>query len=352
MRIAQIAPIIERVPPKKYGGTERVVHALTEELVKRGHDVTLFASGDSQTSAKLVSVYPRSLREARFDEIYGANHLSMLSVGLAYAQHKEFDVIHDHNWTLSLPTANLVKDTSVVMTHHGPFPPHVRRMFEELRGPSVVTISRSQASQVPGINHVGTVYNGLDLNDYPFSATDDGYLLWVGRFDLEKAPHLAIDVARYLDMPLILAGKLEAMPAYENYFNEYIRPKLGDGVTWVGEVGEAERNKLMSRAKAFLHPVMWPEPFGLTMIEAMACGAPVIGFGRGSIPEVVKHGVSGFVVDDVEGMISAVENISLIDRFECRAHVLENFSAEKMADGYEDVYYKLLCKNLVPALTA
>lgn len=338
MKIAQIAPIAERVPPKRYGGTERMVHALTEELVKRGHEVTLFASGDSQTGARLESIYPRALREAKFKDIYGTNDMTMLHLGTAYELQDEFDIIHDHMAPMSLPTANLAT-TPVVVTMHGPFTSENRKLFEMLRGPHIVTVSQAQLYPLPNINHAGTVYHGLPMADSPFSAEHDGYLLYVGRISIEKGVHYALDVAQVLDMPLILAAKVE--PIDRSYFKEYIEPRLSDRIRWVGEVDEVERNKLMSRARAFLHPVVFREPFGLTLIEAMATGCPVIAFNRGAIPEIVKTGVTGYVVEDVEGMVDAIHNLDAISRAACRAHALTNFSVEKMTDGYEAVYKKL-----------
>lgn len=339
MRIAQIAPIVERVPPKKYGGTERVVHALTEELVRRGHDVTLFASGDSVTSAKLVYVYPRSLREARVKDLYGINNWTLLNIGLAYDQEDEFDVIHDHLAPHSLPVAN-VASTPVVMTMHGAFNAENRKMFQMLKNPNIVTISEAQVYPVPNINHAGTVYNGLPMAHYPFGAEAEDFLLYVGRISLEKGVHFAIDVAQQLDKALIIAAKLDKSD--QTYFREYVEPRLSDRIRWIGEVDEDERNKLMSKALCFLHPVTWREPFGLTLIEAMACGAPVVAFNQGSIPEIVKTGVTGYVVHDIEAMIDAVDNIKAIDRKACREHALTNFSVEKMADGYEAVYRKVI----------
>lgn len=177
------------------------------------------------------------------------------------------------------------------------------------------------------------------MEHYPFSAEHDGYLLYVGRISIEKGVHYALDVAQVLDMRLILAAKVE--PVDLPYFKEYIEPRLSDRIRWVGEVDEAERNRLMSRARAFLHPVVFREPFGLTLIEAMACGCPVIAFNRGAIPELIKTGVTGYVVEDVEGMVDALHNIDSIDRGACRQHALTNFNAEKMADGYEAIYKKL-----------
>lgn len=335
MRIAQIAPLVERVPPKKYGGTERVVHALTEELVARGHEVTLFASGDSETSAKLESVFPRSLREAKMKDLYGTNNWSMLNLGLAYELQDEFDIIHDHLAPLSLPTANIAT-TPTLMTMHGAFSRETRRLFQTLRNPSVVTISESQVFGAPNIHHIGTVYNGLPMEHYPYSEESDDYLLFVGRISIEKGTHFAVEVAQQLDMPLIIAAKLE--PSDEPYYREYVQPHLTERIQWIGEVEEEDRNKLMSRAKCYLHPVTWREPFGLVMIEAAACGAPVVGFDRGSVREVVETGVTGHVVQDLEGMIEAVESIDTIKRSQCRRHALQNFSAKRMADGYEAMY--------------
>jgi glycosyltransferase involved in cell wall biosynthesis len=339
MKIAQIAPMAERVPAKKYGGTERMIHALTEELVKRGHEVTLFASGDSITSAKLVSVYPKSLREARMKDIYGANALTLCNIGLAYERQNEFDIIHDHNAHLALPVANIAT-TPTVSTMHGPFTTQNRWIYQMLQKPNIVTISNDQSRSISNYHHAGTVYNGLYMDHYPFSQEEDGYLLYVGRISAEKGVHYALEVALYLNMPLILAAKVD--PTDMPYFREYIEPHLSDQIQWIGEVDEAKRNELMTKAKCFLHPVVFREPFGLTLIEAAACGCPVVGFRRGAIPEIIENGKTGFVVTDVEEMVDAVINIDTIDRTECRKHVLEKFSAQKMADGYEAVYQKIL----------
>lgn len=342
MKIAQIAPIIERVPPKKYGGTERVIHALVEELVRRGHEVTLFASGDSKTSAVLKSVYPRSLREARLKDIYGSNIWSVANIGTAYSMQEEFDIIHDHIGYLSLPPANTSR-TPVVMTMHGPFTPETRQIFNLFRNPHLVTISKAQSYSAPTLNYAGMVYNGLPMEDYPFSAEHEGYLLFVGRISMEKGLHHAIEVAQQLNLPLIIAAKLEQVD--RPYYREYVEPFLSEDIKWIGEVDEAERNRLMSKAMCFLHPVTWREPFGLTLIEAGACGCPVVAFDKGSIPEVVENGKTGFVVQDVEAMIDAVENITTIDRSHCREHALEKFNARQMADGYEEIYRRILSER-------
>lgn len=340
LKIAQIAPLAERVPPKKYGGTERVVYALTEQLVQRGHDVTLFATGDSITSAKLVSVYPRSLREAKIVDPHGLNEWTLLHIATAYQRHGEFDIIHDHNSIFSLPTVQFVK-TPTVITIHGPITPHNRRLYETITAPYYVSISKSQTQHSPQLNIVDTIYNGLSMEKYPFSNSHKGYLLFVGRISMEKGVHFAIDAANDLNLPLIIAAKLDEVDV--EYFREYIEPRLyGEQIKWVGEVDERERNKLMSNAMCMLHPVTWREPFGLTMIEAMACGCPVVAFNKGSIPEIVVHGKTGFIVNDLEEMIEAIHNIDQIDRKECRIHALQNFNDTIMADRYENLYQKIL----------
>ena len=345
LRIAQLANIAERVPPQKYGGTERVVYALTEELVKRGHKVTLFASGDSIISAKLISIYPKSLRNSRvLDNTYSANILTLLNIGYAYQRQDQFEIIHDHNGYLSLPVANLAK-TPVVMSVHGYFGVNERRIFENLKKPYLVSVSKAQAASAPNLKFMGNVYHGLEMKHFPFSKKPGKYLLFVGRISMEKGVHFAIEVALYLDIPLIIAAKLDSAvdaPHDVSYFKQFVEPKLSDQIKWVGEVNETERNKLMSEAMCSLHPVTWPEPFGLTLIESMACGTPVVAFNLGSIPEVIENGKSGYIVEDVSSMIEAVANILKIDREYCRKYVLNKFSVKNMVDGYEQIYNKIL----------
>lgn len=349
MRIAQIAPIAERIPPKKYGGTERVVYHLTEELVRLGHDVTLFASGDSMTSAKLVSVVPKALRDLQdAKDIYGFNINSMLNMGLAYSMASQFDVIHDHNPHMGLPTANICP-TPIVMTWHGPYGAEIRRYFSMLSRPHLVSISKSQASLAHGLPFLGTVYNGLSMEHYPFSDKPSDYLLYVGRIDREKGVHYAMDAAIKLKKKLVIAAKLdEQIPEIKKYFDEEISPRLArypELISWIGEVDEIVRNELMKNALAFLHAVTWPEPFGLTLIESMACGCPVVAFNIGSIPELVINGRTGFVVNSVSEMVAAVKKIGRIDRVFCRKYAIHKFSARRMAKGYVEVYQKAIAQN-------
>jgi glycosyltransferase involved in cell wall biosynthesis len=345
MKIAMIAPLVERVPPKKYGGTERLIYSLTEELVRRGHDVTLFASGDSMTSAKLVSIVPKSLRELNFKPLYDVNAPTLLTLGHVYAQMDgEFDVIHDSNYYVSLPFAEMSK-TPVVMTMHGHIMPDHLPLFRKFQKANLVSISRDLSTDFEGLNHIGTVYNGLKMDYYPFSNENDGYLLYVGRINRDKGTHNAILAAKRLNLPLIIAAKIVEEESAHRYFRKYVKPHLNSQIQWIGEVEEEERNKLMSRALAFLHPAPWREPFGLTLIEAAACGAPVIALRRGAIPEIVEDGKSGFVVNNLDEVCEAIQKVGTIDRAYCRKHALENFNEKRMADGYEEVYKKVIAKE-------
>lgn len=348
MRIGMIGSIVESIPPEKYGGTERVIYHLTEGLVARGHDVTLFASGDSKTSAKLVSVVPQALRkddDHKNKDIYGFNTPTMLHIGEAYARMNEFDVIHDHNPHLSLPTANIAT-VPTVQTWHGPFTDEVTNLFTKLNRPYVVSISKNQQKTAPNVNFIGTVYNGLAMENYPFSDRPGDYLLFVGRMDMEKGPHIAMDAAVKLGIKLIMAAKADLeIPIIRQYFEREIAPRLEahkDLIEWVGEVDEATRNDLMKNAMCLLHPITWPEPFGLTIIEAMACGCPVIAQDLGSMGEIVRHGKTGFVVRTFDELLAAIKNIDKINRAECRNHSLQNFSAERMVTGYLAAYNRAI----------
>lgn len=341
MRIGMVASLPESVPPKKYGGTERVIYHLTEGLIARGHDVTLFASGDSRTSARLVSVVEKSLRRLKTKDLYGFNTPTMMNIGAAYAMQDRFDIIHDHNPHISLPTANIAR-VPVVVTWHGPFDEQVTPLFQLLNKPYVVSISDAQGKPAPGVNFLGTVYNGLPMENYPFSDQPEDYLLYVGRIDAEKGTHIAIDVAVQLGKKLIIAAKADVdVQHIRQYFEREVEPRLQahkNLVTWIGEVDETERNELMAKALCLLHPVTWPEPFGLTVIEAMGCGCPVVAFRRGSMPELISSGRTGFLVDDFDEMLEAVRRIGSISREECRRHSLRNFSADRMVEGYINAY--------------
>ncbi len=342
MKIAQIAPLIESVPPTKYGGTERVVSALTEALVRRGHDVTLFATGNSHTSARLISSYPTGLREAFPTDISARNLYTHLHLGTAYGMQNHFDIIHDHTESYGGAFAQL-SPTPVVMTFHSVITPHLKHMFQTFTKPSIISISHRQQVLVPELKYTATVHNGLNFQEYPLGEQQGKYLLFVGRICEQKGPHHAIEVARQTHLPLIIAAKYEPnIEANKNYFTKFIEPLLSTNIRFIGEVTEQERNKLFTGAIASLHPATWEEPFGLTLIEAMACGCPVVAFRHGAIPEIVKEGTSGYIVDSLPQMIDAVKRITEISRIACAQYARQSFSAMHMAENYERVYYTML----------
>jgi glycosyltransferase involved in cell wall biosynthesis len=341
LRIAQVAPLFESVPPQLYGGTERVVSALTEELMVRGHDVTLFASGDSQTRARLVSCATKSLRlegDARDSIAY-----TMMELAEVFDLTREFDVIHNHADYFAFPFARH-SPTPVITTTHGRLDlPEIQRIYRYFGDAALVSISNAQRAPVPRLNWVATVYNGVDFSRFTLRRTPGSYLAFLGRISPEKRPDRAIEVARALDMPLKMAAKVDE--ADREYFEHAIRPQLAHPlVEFVGEVGDHDKDEFLGNAYAYLFPIDWPEPFGLTMLEAMACGTPVIAMRCGSVPEVVADGVSGFVCDQMREFIDAVPRAGTLDRAACRAYALRRFSAAAMADGYEEVYAGLTGK--------
>ncbi len=351
MRIAQVAPLWESVPPTAYGGTERVVHWLTEELVHRGHEVTLFASGDSVTSARLVPVSPRALWHD--PDIEDPFAWVMRELGMVFEQAEEFDIIHSHVDYFAFPFARMVR-TPVVHTLHGrldvrDLPP----IYGLYRDQAFVSISNSQRKPLPDINWVATVYHGLDLREYPFSPDPEDFLVFVGRISPEKGLHWAIEVAKRSGRRLVIAAKLNTKhPPDVEYYEKYIRPELNHPlIEFIGEVNQQEKVELLGRAYAFLFPIDWPEPFGLAPIEALACGCPVIARRRGSVPELMQDGVTGYTGETVEELTAAVGRIDRIDRAACRQYVARRFSVERMADDYERVYARLILAAESPART-
>lgn len=343
MRIAQIAPLWERVPPPAYGGTELVVGLLTDELVRRGHDVTLFASGDSLTLAKLKSVHPRALRLDKEVKEYGI--YEMLNLSQVYQRANEFDIIHSHVGCSALTYANLVK-TPTIHTLHGIFTPDNEKLFIHARRQPFVSISDSQREPRLNLNCVATVYNGIDANRYKFYAKPDNppYLAFLGRMSPEKGPHLAIEIAKRSGWHLKMAGKID--PVDVEYFENQIKPHIdGEQIEFLGEANHAQKNILMGRATVTVFPITWREPFGLVMIESMATGTPVIAMNLGSAPEVIAHGKSGFLCHSVEDCIESIPKAVQLKRHNCREYVLINFTAQKMTDGYEAVYQQVLSER-------
>jgi glycosyltransferase involved in cell wall biosynthesis len=347
MRIAQIAPMYESVPPTHYGGTERVVSSLCEELVKRGHEVTLFASADSHTTAVLYPTTPHSLRRHMSrDEMISLSpylHLSMLSH--VYRRADDFDLIHSHVDHFTFPFAKLVPTPTVTTLHGrldlGMLPP-IMRCYPHIPLVSVSMAQRAPLRELP-LNWVGCVPNGIPLEHFTFQPQPGAYLAFVGRICPEKRPDWAVEVARRAGMPLKVAAKID--PVDQQYWREEIAPLFeAHKVEFLGEVTEAAKAELLGGAFATLFPLDWPEPFGLVMIESLAVGTPVIALDRGSVPELLRDGVSGFICRSVDEMVAAVAQIPTLDRHVCRREALR-FSSKHMVDAYERIYAELIASR-------
>ncbi|MGY4511430.1 glycosyltransferase family 4 protein [Bradyrhizobium sp. USDA 3650] len=346
MRIAQLAPLAESVPPKLYGGTERVIAWLVDELVELGHDVTLFASGDSRTNGKLQAVWPRALRLGR----RGADPSAACALLIeAIAKHAgDFDLIHSHVEWLPLP---LLRRTGVpfLTTMHGRLDlPGLSDVVREYAEAAFVSISDHQRLPLQEANWIGTILHGLPASLFRPSYELGSYLAFLGRLTVDKGPEDAIRIARAAGMPLRIAAKIPR--AETAYFKKRLEPHVdGDTVQLVGEVNEARKQPFLAGAAALLFPIKWPEPFGLVMIEAMACGTPVIAYRAGSVPEVVEDGVTGFIVENEAQAIGAVSELGRLDRRRIRARFEERFAASRMAREYESQYRKLVGGRDAPA---
>ena len=349
MRIAQVAPLYERVPPRQYGGTERVVSYLTEELVRLGHDVTLFASGDSITQAQLQSPCDRALRLDPDSRDSLAPHIRML--GHVYRQAPAFDVIHCHTDYLSLPLARAASTPTVITLHGRLDIPELHPLYTDYPDIPLVSISDAQRLPLAQANWVATVYHGLPADLYSFQPQPDRYLLFLGRIAPEKRPDSAIRIACRAGIPLRIAAKVD--PADQTYFETAIRPLLTHPlIDFIGEVNEQQKQTLLGNALALLFPIDWPEPFGLVMIEALACGTPVIARRRGSVPEILQHGRTGWICETEDDMLTAVQRVELLDRSACRREFEERFTVTCMAHQYVEVYQRLctLQKPVVPSV--
>jgi glycosyltransferase involved in cell wall biosynthesis len=338
MRIAQIAPLAEAVPPKFYGGTERVVSYLTEELVELGHEVTLFASGDSVTSAELDAVWPQALRLDPTIRDWSAPLAMLLERVRQRAD--EFDVLHFHldYWPASLFGRHNIP---YVTTLHGRLDlPELRPVYAALPNMNIVSISESQRRPLKEANYVGTVLHGLPAQLLTPQPVAPSYLAFLGRICPEKRPDRAIRIARAAGIPLKIAAKIDRVDA--EYFETVIKPMIAEGgVELVGEINETQKPGFLSGAHALLMPIDWPEPFGLVMIEAMACGTPVIAYNHGSVPEIIDDGVTGFIVEDEMSAIAAVRHLPTLSRAGVRATFEERFTARRMAEDYVSVYRSL-----------
>lgn len=343
MKIAQLAPLFESVPPKTYGGTERVVSYLTDELVRRGHDVTLFASADSVTYAKLVSVCPQSIRsDPTIRDPYV--HL-MTQLGLAFDHAGEFDLIHSHVDYFAFPLTRYVR-TPTVTTLHGRLDlPELQVIYRAYPEVNLISISNNQRTPLPDSHWIATVYNGIPVEDFTLRREHGEYLAFLGRIAPEKKIEVAIEVAKRFGMKLKIAAKVDKVD--REYFEETIKPKLNDPlIEYIGEIDQKDKDGFLGNAYALIFPIDWPEPFGLAMTEAMACGTPVVAMRRGSVPEIVLHGKTGFICDSTNEMVKALDRIDIIDRAECRRHVEKYFSVQAMVDAYEAAYKKVLASSV------
>ena len=341
MRIAQVAPLYESVPPRMYGGTERVVSYLTEELVAQGHDVTLFASGDSVTRAELVATTPRALRldEQCVDRL--AHHLIMLEEVDRRA--REFDLIHYHVDYLHFPWSRRCPVPHLTTLHGRLDIPDLLPLYREFAEMPVVSISVDQRTPLPRLEWRATVPHGLPRDLLTFSPSRGHYLAFLGRISPEKRVDRAVEIASRAGIPLRIAAKVD--PADREYYADVIEPMLaeaGAAAEYVGEISDAEKSRFLGGALALLFPIDWPEPFGLAMIEAMACGTPVVAWRRGSVPEVIEEGVTGFMVDGIDEAVRAVGRAARLDRSRCRAEFEARFTAERMARDYVEVYRGLV----------
>lgn len=345
MKILQIAPLWETVPPPAYGGTEAVVHILVEELVRRGHDVTLCASGDSITSARLQACYPRSLRSAT--DLECKTVYSWMHSALAVRDAGKYDIVHNHGGEEVMALSHLAEDVPMLTTMHCLITPDTRFVWDRYRG-HYNTISWAQRRIMPEVRSgkfAGVVHNAIDVTSFPFDPEKEDYLLFLSRISLEKGPHLAVEVARRTGRRLIIAGKVDPMDIH--FFANTMAPLIdGDQVVFVGEADAAMKRRLYRRAHCLLMPIMWEEPFGLVMAEAQACGTPVLTFKRGAAPEIVRDGETGFVVRDVDQMIEAVKRVPEIDPLACRRHVEERFDVPAMADRYLRIYESMIDGSL------
>jgi glycosyltransferase involved in cell wall biosynthesis len=349
MRIAQIAPLVESVPPSLYGGTERVVSWLTEELVADGHEVTLFASGDSVTAARLEPIVPRALR---LDGVHNSTPYNIIMLDRVAARSREFDVLHFHIDFFHYPLFRGLAHKTLTTLHGRQDLPELPDLYRAFPHMPLVSISDHQRLPVPPVNWMGTVYHGLPERLFREGRGEGGYLAFLGRICADKGPLEAIEIARRAGMKLKMAAKVD--PADQVYFEEQVKPVLNASphVEFIGEINDSQKQDFLGQAAALLFPISWPEPFGLVMIEAMACATPVVAFNCGSVPEIMEDGLTGFVVDDVDQAVAAVGRLDWLFRPSIRSRFEECFSAGAMARDYVAIYRKLAAADEVVSVAA
>lgn len=333
LKIAIVATPWYPIPPPAYGGIESMCHLLVEGLVRRGHEVMLVGADRTQTSAHFIRTYRRAQGSRigqSFPEVVHAAAAARALEGL------DIDIVHDNS--VAGPLLAFNRPIPTVVTAHGPVDGEIGEYYRLLSSRvSMVAISNAQRRMAPDLSWVETVYNAIDTDEYPFRTGKDDFVLWLGRMNPDKGAHLAIDIAREVGVRIVLAGKCTE-PEEDRYFDEEIAPRLGRGVEWTGEADADRKKELLSHTKCLLFPLQWPEPFGIVMAEAMACGTPVVALNKGSVPEVVDNGVTGFVCDEIEAMSDAVAHVSEIDPYACRKRVEGLFNADVMVSGYESVF--------------
>lgn len=338
MKIAMLSPIAWRTPPRHYGPWESVASTITEELVKRGHDVTLYATGDSITSAKLKSVCPRGYEEDSeiIPKVWESLHISNL-----FEEADQYDIIHNHFDFLPL-TYSSMTNTPMVTTIHGFSSPGIIPVYQKYNH-KMHYVSISNSDRAKELDYIATVHHGLNLQEFTFQPQSRDYLLYFGRIHPDKGTRDAIQIAKECGMKLIIAGIIQD----HQYFMKYVKPELIPGrIDYIGSVGPKERDKLLGNAMVLLHPIYFEEPFGLSVIESMACGTPVVAYNRGSMPELIDDNHTGFLVENVKEAVVAVKKVGGIQRVDCRSHVEQHFTIKKMVSKYEDVYQNVFSTKL------
>ncbi len=350
MKIALLSTPWIAVPPSGYGGIEKVIGDLTEGLVKRGHQVMLFATGDSKTSARLEYYYDKALGNnlnLKANPYYIFNHIHAF---FKIIKKEKFDIIHNHNQYFPMYFFDLI-DQPFVHTLHGAFYKNLkapegfieekRSLLMKFKNHPFISISNNQRTGIPELNYIKTVYNGINPQDFWLGKGEGGYLVWLGRITYNKGLDIAIRVARKVSLPLKIAAFIDK--GEEDYFQKEIKPLIDKKVEFLGEIKDLKtKSTLFGNAKAFLFPIRWHEPFGIVMLEAMACGTPVIAFNKGSVAEVIIDGQTGFIVNTEEEMVKAIEKVDQIDRSFCREHVIKNFTTDKMVEDYLEAYQRVI----------